>query len=69
MLSCNYFILNKLTLAVDVALSGKVKASHVLTVAMIGVNAIPVVGNTISGIYFGADLLTMGISYLTTGET
>ncbi len=52
----------------DIALSGEIRASHVLTGAMIGVNAIPVIGNTISGIYFGADLITMGISYTISGE-
>ena len=35
---------------------------------MLGVNAIPVAGNVISGIYFGADLITMGVSYYLTGE-
>lgn len=53
----------------DVAMSGEIKASHALTAKMIGVNAIPVAGNFISGIYFGADLITMGASYFMTGET
>ena len=52
----------------DIALSGEIRASHVLTGAMLGVNAIPVAGNVISGIYFGADLITMGVSYYLTGE-
>ncbi|GEM_PF-7087698 len=33
---------------------------------MIGVNAVPIVGNTISGIYFGADLDLL-ISFITGG--
>ena len=49
-------------------MSGEIRASHVLTATMISVNAIPVAGNVISGIYFGADLITMGASYLITGE-
>lgn len=52
----------------DIAMSGEIRASHVLTATMISVNAIPVAGNVISGIYFGADLITMGASYLITGE-
>lgn len=35
---------------------------------MIGINAVPIAGNTISGIYFGADLITMGVSYFMKGE-
>ena len=52
----------------DVALSGEIRASHVLTTAMIGINSIPLAGNVISGLYFGADFITMGVSYLNTGE-
>ncbi|MGB7499673.1 MAG: RHS repeat-associated core domain-containing protein, partial [Moheibacter sp.] len=58
----------KVLVVADVALSGEIRASHFLTTTMIAVNAIPVAGNVISGIYFGADLITMGASYFMTGE-
>lgn len=60
--------INKGLVVADIALSGEIRASHVLNGAMISVNAIPMVGNTISGIYFGADLITMDISYTISGE-
>lgn len=58
----------KVLVVADVAMSGEIRASHVLTATMIGVNAILVAGNVISGIYFSADLITMGASYFMTGE-
>ncbi|MDQ0593712.1 hypothetical protein QFZ37_002081 [Chryseobacterium ginsenosidimutans] len=52
----------------DIALGGQIKASHLYYGALMGANAIPVVGNAISLIGFGADLLLMGGTYIFTGE-
>jgi len=46
----------------DVLIDGRLNASHVLNMTMVGVSAIPVVGWIAGGVYFTADMVTLGIS-------
>ena len=52
----------------DVAIDGKLKASHILNVGMVGVSAIPFVGWIIGGGYFVADMITIGVSRQSIGQ-
>lgn len=54
-------------LVADVAMSGEVKTSHLINGAMLGLS-MSGVGSIVAGVWFVADMGTMGANYLINGE-
>ncbi len=52
----------------DVFMDGQVNASHLLNAGMVGVSAIPVFGWLAGGVYFAADMITIGVSGQSIGQ-
>jgi RHS repeat-associated protein len=52
----------------DVVIDGELRASHLLNAGMVGVSAIPVAGWIIGGVYFVADMITLGVSRQSIGQ-
>ena len=52
----------------DIAIDGQVNASHVLNLTMVVVSAIPVAGWITGGVYFAADMITIGYSGQSIGQ-
>ncbi len=55
-------------LVADIAISGEIRPSHAINGAMIGVSAATGVGSIVAAIWFAADMGTMGINLLISGE-
>lgn len=49
-------------------IDGELRASHLLNAGMVGVSAIPVAGWIIGGVYFVADMITLGVSRQSIGQ-
>ena len=52
----------------DVVIDGELRASHLLNAMMLGISAIPFAGWIISGGYFVADIITLGVSGQSLGQ-
>jgi hypothetical protein len=54
-------------IAADIVLSGEVKPSHIINGAMLGASTTGV-GAIVAGVWFIADVGTMGVNYLVNGQ-